>query len=200
MSLDTHLCLWGQKPGSLWTAWGQQALRALTPEAVVQQGLWRVPASGRWDEKGKAGSRKEREEMPGGHRHLPTSIQVRSEETQGPHSLNDHGLQQAEAHHEVQWDGRLQVVPVQPQVTEVRHVLQIRGEVVEGHQVVGANLGAVDFYGERRGEVSRRGRQGSGQTGCTQRGGRRRGRQQDQGLWSSLWSWLTFWEGEPGMS
>lgn len=46
--------------------------------------------------------------------------------------LDDHGLQQAEAHHEVQWDGRLQVVPIQPQVAEVWHVLQIRGEVVEG--------------------------------------------------------------------
>lgn len=46
--------------------------------------------------------------------------------------LDDHGLQQAEAHHEVQWDGRLQVVPVQPQVAQVWHVLQLRGEVVEG--------------------------------------------------------------------
>lgn len=47
--------------------------------------------------------------------------------------LDDHGLQQAEAHHEVQRDGRLQVVPIQPQVAEVWHVLQIRGEVVEGN-------------------------------------------------------------------
>lgn len=28
---------------------------------------------------------------------------------------------------------------------------------MEGHEVVGANLGPVDFCGERRGEVSRRG-------------------------------------------
>lgn len=75
--------------------------------------------------------------------------------------LDDHGLQQAEAHHEVQRDGRLQVVPVQPQVAQVWHVLQIR-EVPEGEQVVRANLGPVDLYGERRGEVSRRGGRGQG--------------------------------------
>lgn len=60
-----------------------------------------------------------------------TSIPVQSEALQGQTGLDDHGLQQAEAHHEVQRDGRLQVVPVQPQVAEVWHVLQVRGEVVE---------------------------------------------------------------------
>lgn len=33
---------------------------------------------------------------------------------------------------------------------------------MEGHEVVGADLGPVDFCGERRGEVSRR---GTGSTG-----------------------------------
>lgn len=41
------------------------------------------------------------------------------------------------------------MVPIQPQVAEVWHILQIRGEVMEGDEVVGANLGPVDFYGER---------------------------------------------------
>ena len=90
--------------------------------------------------------------MPG-----PPAFQCDQRRPRAEQDLDDHGLQQAEAHHEVQRDWWLQVVPIQPQVAEVWHILQIRGEVMEGDQVVGANLGPIDLYGERTGEVSWRG-------------------------------------------
>lgn len=128
-----------------------QGLGGPGPEAVAR------PASGRWAEKGKAGRKTGRQRRrvvgpaPG-----PPAFKGDRRGRRAERGLDDHGLQQAEAHHEVQRDGRLQVVPVQPQVAQVWHVLQIR-EVPEGEQVVRANLGPVDLYGERRGEVSRRG-------------------------------------------
>lgn len=61
------------------------------------------------------------------------------------------------------------MVPIQPQVAEMGHVLQIRGEVMEGDEVVGANLSPVDLYGERRGEVSRRGGRGQDRWACRHR-------------------------------
>lgn len=70
----------------------------------------------------------------GGHQslgHQPSSaLQRRSS---SGHSLNDHRLQEAEAHHEVQWDGWLQEVPIEPQVAQARHIFQIGGEVMEGY-------------------------------------------------------------------
>ena len=77
------------------------------------------------------GARK-RDRASCGRRRLGLHIQCGRRSSRGAGGLDDHGLQQAEAHHEVQRDGRLQVVPIQPQVAEVRHVLQIRGEVMEG--------------------------------------------------------------------
>lgn len=65
--------------------------------------------------------------------------------------LENHGLQEAETHHQVQGDGGLQQVPVQPQVPEPGHAVQVGGgEVLDGHQRGGADLRPVDFCGERR--------------------------------------------------
>ena len=123
--------------------------------------MWLVPDSGRWDKKGRAGSKKRRQSKQAvGTGAWASTFSAAGGAPGAQEGLDDHGLQQAEAHHEVQRDGRLQVVPIQPQVAEVRHVLQIRGEVMEGDYIVGANLGPIDFCGERKGEVSRRGGQG----------------------------------------
>lgn len=114
------------------------------------------------------------------------------------HGLDDHGLQQAEARHEVQRDGRLQVVSVQPQVAEVWHVLQIRGEIVEGGQVVRANLGPVDLCGETRGEVSRRRGQGQdrGAAGKEEGGEGGRLRVRTPVLAETCWLWECVTVGE----
>lgn len=65
--------------------------------------------------------------------------------------LEHHGLQEAEAHHQVQGDGGLQEVPVQPQVPEPGHAVQVGGgEVLDGHQRGGADLRPVDFCREER--------------------------------------------------
>lgn len=65
--------------------------------------------------------------------------------------LENHGLQETETHHQVQGDGGLQQVPVQPQVPEPGHAVQVGGgEVLDGHQRGGADLRPVDFCGERR--------------------------------------------------
>lgn len=65
--------------------------------------------------------------------------------------LENHGLQEAEAHHEVQGDGGFQEVPVQPQVPEPGHAVQVGGgEVLDGHQRGGADLRPVDFCREER--------------------------------------------------
>lgn len=111
----------------------------------LEQDTWHFPSSERDEKKGRAGNNRGRQKNGGdqslGHQ---ASSAVRGGSSSG-HGLDDHRLQESEAHHEVQWDGWLQEVPVQPQVAQVRHVLQVRGEVVESHQVVGANLGPVDF-------------------------------------------------------
>ena len=91
--------------------------------------MWLVSDSGRWDKNGRAGSKKRRQSK----QTVGRAFSVAGAAPGAREGLDDHGLQQAEAHHEVQRDGRLQVVPIQPQVAEVRHVLQIRGEVVEGN-------------------------------------------------------------------
>lgn len=60
--------------------------------------------------------------------------------------LENHGLQEAETHHQVQGDGGFQEVPVQPQVPEPGHTVQVGGgEVLDGHQRGGADLRPVDF-------------------------------------------------------
>lgn len=77
--------------------------------------------------------------------------------------LENHGLQEAETHHQVQGDGGFQEVPVQPQVPEPGHAVQVRGgEVLDGHQRGGADLRPVDFCREERKsrmEVRGKGRQ-----------------------------------------
>lgn len=74
--------------------------------------------------------------------------------------LYDHRLQQAEAHHEVQWDGWPQVVPIQPQVAEMWHLLQVViREVMEGEDIMGADLSSVDLYGREGVKVSRWGKE-----------------------------------------
>lgn len=92
-------------------------------EALVPR-LWLVPP---W-ESGlrKAKREKDREaETTSGPASGPPAFKGDQRGRRAEQGLDDHGLQQAEAHHEVQRDGRLQVVPVQPQVAEVWHVLQI---------------------------------------------------------------------------
>lgn len=92
----------------------------LGPEAVA------CPALGRWAEKGKAGRKTGRQrQQVVGPASGPPAFKGDQRGHRAERGLDDHGLQQAEAHHEVQRDGRLQVVPVQPQVAEVWHVLQI---------------------------------------------------------------------------
>lgn len=101
------------------------ALGNLVPE--LQQSTWHFLSSERGDKTGiggiKEGERREREKCGPGI--WATSLQVQLEKVQPGQGLDDHGLQQAEAHHEVQWDGWLQVVPIQPQVAQVWHILQI---------------------------------------------------------------------------
>lgn len=65
--------------------------------------------------------------------------------------LENHGLQEAETHHEVQGDGGFQEIPIQPQVPEPGHAVQVGGgEVLDGHQRGGADLCPVDFCREER--------------------------------------------------
>jgi len=65
--------------------------------------------------------------------------------------LENHGLEEAETHHQVQGDGGLQEVPIQPQVPEPRHAVQVGGgEVLDGHQRGGADLRPIDFCREER--------------------------------------------------
>lgn len=65
--------------------------------------------------------------------------------------LENHGLQEAETHHQVQGDGGFQEIPIQPQVPEPGHAVQVGGgEVLDGHQRGGADLRPVDFCREER--------------------------------------------------
>lgn len=65
--------------------------------------------------------------------------------------LENHGLQEAETHHEVQGDGGFQEIPIQPQVPEPGDAVQVRGgEVLDGHQRGGADLRPVDFCREEK--------------------------------------------------
>lgn len=65
--------------------------------------------------------------------HGPPAFKCCQRESSSGHSLDDHRLEEAETHHKVQRYGWLQEIPIQPQVAQVRHVFQIRGEVMEGH-------------------------------------------------------------------
>jgi hypothetical protein len=115
--------------------------------------MWHFPSSERRDKRSKAGGERGREKNgPTRLGHQPSN-EVRGGPAPGQ-GLDDHGLQEAEAHHEVKRDGWLQEVAIQPQVAQVWHIFQVRREVMEGHYVVGANLCPVDFYGERGGEKS----------------------------------------------
>lgn len=92
--------------------------------------MWLVPDSEGGIRRAELEQEKETEQIRA--QRLGLNAQCGRRSSRGAGGPDDHGLQQAEAHHEVQRDGRLQVVPIQPQVAEVRHVLQVRGEVMEG--------------------------------------------------------------------
>lgn len=71
-----------------------------------QQSMWLVPDSGRWDKKGRAGSKKRRQSKLCGRGAWASTLSVAGGAPGAQGGLDDHGLQQAEAHHEVQPDGR----------------------------------------------------------------------------------------------
>lgn len=84
--LDRHLCFWGQKSGcavGVFKLGGpNQGLRSLALEAIGAAECVAWPAPGRWDKKGKAGSKRKIEKVNGEQGPWTTSIQVLSEEAQ----------------------------------------------------------------------------------------------------------------------
>lgn len=129
-SLGIHLCFWSRGRSQEASRLGvcvqgvplnwvgpKQALGSLASE--LQQNLRHLPSSERGEVRGGAGSKRGRQRKMMGTGAFKCGRR-RSSPGQG---LDDHGLQEAEAHHEVQWDGWLQEVPIQPQVAQVWHVL-----------------------------------------------------------------------------
>lgn len=95
----------------------------------LEQVMWYLPSTPRDKRQGWEQERETDKNSELG----PPAFKCCQRRSSSGHSLDDHRLQEAETHHEVQRDGRLQEIPIQPQVAQVWHVFQIRGEVMEGH-------------------------------------------------------------------